>query len=119
MSHLFFIIYGQPVPYKRTTQNAKWTDEQYHRYQAYKDAIVIAFLEQCQGDWGCDKPLTSVRGQKTRMDIVIYFADYKHGDPSNVHKGIEDALFVNDKFCSGSFDFFYDSLNPRVEVSIS
>jgi len=119
MSQLDFIIRGQPVPYKRTTQNAKWTDEQYHRYQAYKDAIVIAFLEQCQGDWGSDKPLTTVRGQKTRVDLKIFFADYKHGDPDNIFKAYADALFVCDKYVSGSFDFWYDAENPRVEVSIS
>ncbi len=80
---------------------------------------MLAFLDQCKGDWGHPKPLTTVKGQKTKVDIVIYFKNYAHGDPSNIHKAIEDALFANDKYCSGSFDYFYDTINPRVEVTIS
>jgi hypothetical protein len=113
-----FTVYGQPVPYCRTTQAAKFSAK-YKRYQQYKDCIVLAFLDQCKGDWGHPKPLTTVKGQKTKVDIVIYFKNYAHGDPSNIHKAIEDALFANDKYCSGSFDYFYDTINPRVEVTIS
>ncbi len=112
-----FVVNGQPVPYKRTTQAAKFCPK-YKVYQEYKDRVVAAFLEQCKGDWGYPKPLTTVKGHKTRVDIKIYFKNYAHGDPSNVHKAIEDALFENDKFCSGSFDYFYDHENPRVEVNI-
>lgn len=115
-----FVVNGQPVPYKRTTQAAKWDNEDYQRYQAYKDLVVNSFLGQCAGDWGIPKPLTSVQGQKTRVDIMIYFNpdDMRHGDPDNCMKAILDSLFVNDKFVAGSFDFDYDR-NPRIEVTIS
>ena len=117
---LDFTITGQPIGYKRTTQRGKFCDEDYHRYQAYKFHVVNCFLEQCTGDWGHPKPLTTTKGQKTRVDIMIYFNSkgMRHGDPSNVYKGIEDALFTVDKYICGSFDFQYDS-NPRVEITIS
>lgn len=115
---LKFTVNGQPVPYKRTTQAAKFCPK-YKVYQQYKDRVIASFLEQCKGDWGCPKPLTTVKGQKTKLDIKIYFKNFAHGDPSNIHKGIEDALFANDKYCAGSFDYDYDAKNPRVEVRIS
>lgn len=115
---LKFTVKGIPIGYKRTTQRAKYC-ENYKRYQQYKDLVVLAFLEQCAGDWGANKPLTTVKGQKTRVDIKIYFRDFTHGDPDNVLKAILDSLFVNDKYCSASFDYFYDHANPRVEVQIS
>jgi len=116
---LTFTVYGQPVPYKRTTQNSKWTDANYKRYQCYKDAIVLAFLEQCEGNWNHIKPLTTVRGQKTKVELMIYFKNFAHGDSDNVMKGLLDALFECDKYVSGSFDFDYDRINPRIEVKIS
>ena len=116
---LKFTIIGQPIGYKRTTQRGKFCDEDYHRYQAYKSHVVNCFLEQCTGDWGHPKPLTTVKGQKTRVDIMIYFKDFTHGDSDNITKAILDSLFAIDKFCSGSFDFDYDAVNPRVEVVIN
>lgn len=111
------MVFGQPVPYCRTTQAAKFSAK-YKRYQQYKDLVVLSFLEQCEGDWGASKPLTTVKGQKTRVDILIYFRDFTHGDPDNVFKAIADSIFENDKYVSGSFDYFYDHANPRVEVTI-
>ena len=113
-----FIVHGQPVPYKRTTQAAKFCPK-YKVYQEYKDRVVASFLDQCKGDWGYPKPLTTVKGVKTRVDIVIYFKNYAHGDGDNCYKAILDSLFANDKYCMGSYDFDYDAKNPRVEVQIS
>ena len=115
---LSFIVKGIPIGYKRTTQRAKYC-ESYKRYQQYKDLVVLSFLEQCAGDWGASKPLTTVKGQKTRVDIKIYFKDFTHGDPDNVFKAIADSIFEVDKYVCGSFDYFYDRTNPRVEVKIS
>ena len=113
-----FTVKGQPVPYKRTTQAAKFCAK-YKVYQEYKDCVVAAFLSQCVGTWGYPKPLTSIKGQKTRVDIMIYFKNYAHGDGDNVLKAILDSLFANDKFCTGSYDYDYDKENPRVEITIS
>jgi len=115
---LKFVVLGQPRPYLRTTQKAKFCPK-YKVYQQYKDRIVAAFLDQCKGDWGCPKPLTTVRGQKTKVDIMIYFKNYAHGDPDNIFKACADSLFSCDKYVCGSFDYFYDAKNPRVEITIS
>lgn len=113
-----FTVSGQPVPYKRTTQAAKFCAK-YKAYQEYKDLVIAAFLEQCKGNWGYPKPLTTVKGHKTRVDIKIYFKNFAHGDGDNVFKAIADSLFACDKYVIGSFDFDYDAKNPRVEVRIS
>lgn len=115
---LKFTVKGNPIGYTRTTQRAKYCDR-YKRYQQYKDSVVLAFLEQCKGDWGANKPLTTVKGSKTKMDIMIYFKDLTHGDPDNIFKAIADSIFEVDKYVCGSFDFAYDRDNPRVEVAIA
>lgn len=119
MEGITFVVFGKPVGYKRTTQAGARFDAGYKRYQRYKDAIAASFLSQVPGDWAGTKPLTTVKGEKTRVDIKIYFCDYTHGDPDNILKAILDALFECDKFVCGSFDFFYDKQNPRVEVTIT
>ena len=55
---------------------------------------------------------------KVQLDCMIYFANKKHSDPENARKGIQDAIFKNDKYVMGSVDFDYDKESPRVEVSI-
>ena len=115
---LTFTVYGNPVGYKRTTQAGCKFDKGYKRYQSYKQTVIDAFVAKHGGDRGV-KPLTTVRGEKTRVDIKIYFRDYTHGDPDNVFKGCADSLFVNDKYVYGSFTFDYDKANPRVEITIS
>lgn len=119
MSEIRFTVLGHPVGYMRTTQAGCKFDRQYKRYQAYKSAVVAAFLDQVTGEWGSPKPLTTTSESKTHVSIKIYFKNRIHADPSNVHKAIEDALFACDKYCEGSFNFGYDSTNPRVEVTLS
>lgn len=49
---------------------------------------------------------------------MTYFANDSRSDPDNVQKGVADALFKNDKYVAGSYDFAFDKENPRVEVEI-
>lgn len=105
------------VPYMRTTQKQKYRDKNYPRYLAWKAYVRTRFIQKT------NKYPHQVfkKNQKYYMDIKIYFYDKTHGDSDNVYKGINDALFnepLNDKYIAGSFDFFYDKENPRVEVSI-
>lgn len=53
--------------------------------------------------------------QKFKLDIKIYFANNRRGDPEGIFGGIADAIFENDRNLSGSFDFDFDKNNPRVE----
>jgi len=55
--------------------------------------------------------------KKIYMNIKLYHADKKHGDGDNYWKAIADAIFTQDKYVAGSFDFFYADV-PRVEVEI-
>ena len=40
-------------------------------------------------------------------------------DPDNIFKACADSLFACDKYLIGSFDYFYDAVNPRIEIKIS
>lgn len=113
-----FTIRGHPVGYARTTQAGCKFDKKYKRYQAYKSAVIAAFLDQIPGDWGKDKPLTTNESNRSHLSLKIYFKNRIHCDPDNCFKAISDSLFVCDKYVSGDFDFDYDKDNPRVEVSI-
>lgn len=97
------------------------------RYAAWKDYVAkFILLKVAKEDFKTYSKLADIYeykpikydGKKACMDIYILFANKAHGDPDNIFKGIADALFVNDKFLSGSFDFGYDKESPRVEVRI-
>ncbi len=119
-----FAVSGDPVPYLRITQgqmrlmrvpDQKLDDEKLkvkrsiEKYMTYKSAVYwAAVYENFQR-----KPK-----DKVFMNVVIYFSSGQHGDPDNIRKGIQDAVFENDNKVAGSVDFFYDPKNPRVEVEI-
>jgi hypothetical protein len=115
---IHFTIPGHPVGYMRTTQAGCKFDRQYKRYQAYKSKVVAAFLDQCPGSWGSPKPLTTTPDKKTCVSLKIYFKNRVHCDPDNCFKAVADSLFSCDKYVFGNFDFDYDPINPRVEVTL-
>ena len=102
-------IKGNPIPYFRQTQASSRFNKNARRYHAWKDYVRKAANIS-------DKLVTE---GKLTMDIKVYFKDKTHGDSDNIFKGIADAMFKNDKYLSGSFDFDYDINNPRVEVTIN
>lgn len=119
---------GNPIPYFRTTQNTQWKPGAV-RYQNWKGRVVATYLDAISGmtkierkDFGDahdliqKKPIKATNG-KIRMDLMIYFKDNTHGDCDNIFKGIADALFMNDKYLAGSFDYAYADAG-RVEVTI-
>lgn len=105
-----------PVPYKRTTQRAKFADKEYKKYQQWKLKVVGEFIKEFKTyPHRVFEPKT-----KYYVDIIIYYKDKTHGDSDNVFKGILDAIFakpLNDKYICGSMDYFYDKENPRVEIT--
>jgi hypothetical protein len=78
-------------------------------YLAYKDKVYSYSLGQM---------IDRKPKEKVFMDVMIYFGSRRHGDPENVRKGIQDAIYINDRMVAGSVDFDYDPGNPRVEIEI-
>ena len=106
-----------PVPYKRTTQRAKFVSKDYARYKEWKNKIYVAFIGAFK------KPPHKILKNDTKyyVDVMVYYKDKKHGDTDNIGKGVNDAIFqkpLSDKYVAGSFDFDYDKNNPRVEIKI-
>ena len=120
MSEYHFIVRSKanPVPYKRTTQRQKFVDAGYKKYLTYKSLIYATFIK------AFSKHPHQLLEKKTKyyVNILIFFKDKKHGDSDNIYKGVLDAIFqkpLNDKYIAGSFDYFYDKENPRIEIKIS
>jgi hypothetical protein len=102
---------GNAVPYKRMTQaEARIRNKPgIKRYLDWKDMIAsstnhLAFMRAPQ--------------EKVYLYVHVYFRDKRHGDPENVRKGIQDAMYVQDKLVAGCVDFGYDRDNPRVIITI-
>lgn len=119
-------VTGNPLGYHRTTQKLKRTAAA-RRYEEWKDWVWAQAEKQGAGK------LRAKDDQKFFLSVMIYFENKAHSDPSNVFKGIEDALadstkrigrvkqiqerfYKNDKHGCGCFDFEYSKEDPRVEI---
>ncbi|QCD44108.1 RusA family crossover junction endodeoxyribonuclease [Campylobacter mucosalis] len=98
-----------PVPYKRTTQRQKWVDKGYKKYLAFKELLRWQFKAQNKAE-----PRLSGR---YHVSIVATYKDKTHGDTDNIAKGVNDALFSDDKLVSGDYDFRYGKFGG-LEVKI-
>lgn len=125
MKTITFTIYGNqedrmgnPIPCARTTQAGQWTPKAM-RYNAWKTYVVASYLDAIDGmkkidraDFGeahdllQKKPIKAAT-HKQRMSLKIFYKDKTHADCDNIFKGIADALFMNDKYLAGDFDYFY------------
>jgi hypothetical protein len=119
-----FVIPGSPVPYLRMTQaqvklmripdsrlrpDGLRIKQRIRRYLAYKDLVLKCSLGQ---------EIERRPRKKVFLDVMIYFSIGRRGDPENIRKGIQDAIYLQDRMVAGSVDFAYDPGNPRVEVEI-
>lgn len=119
-----FEVPGDSVPYTRMTRGGlkllKMPDHKLdktgldkkrkiQRYLDYKNLVEMISLQA---------KFDRAPKEKVYLNCMIYFKNYAHADPENVRKGIQDALFDNDKYVAGAYDFDYDPQNPRVEVTI-
>lgn len=127
-----------PVPYLRMTSNEikllKIPDFRIRSRSALKKKRAIeryldwkAYVQQCcyfmarideRKALKVEIVNTVRQKRKVQLDCMIFFANKKHGDPDNIRKSIQDALFANDKYVVGNVDYQYDKENPRVEVKI-
>ena len=127
---------GNPIPYLRMTQNEikllkipdeklmdsgikkKWGIRRYLNWKKYVE-VYLYFYSRIGGRKARKEEIERIINQdKVKLDCMIYFANKKHGDPDNIRKGIQDSIFGNDKHVVGCVDYDYDSVKPRVEVSI-
>ena len=108
---------GNPLGYHRTTQGSYWNKSS-RRYYAWKQHVIDAYCEAGGlSDFSTAKPIPKSK-KKIYLHTMTYFANDSRSDPDNVQKGIADALFQDDKYVAGSYDFDFDKENPRVEVEI-
>ncbi|MDL0090088.1 RusA family crossover junction endodeoxyribonuclease [Campylobacter gastrosuis] len=98
-----------PVPYKRTTQRQKFKDANYKKYLAFKELIRWHFKAQ-------NKTEPSLKG-RYHVSVMATYKDKTHGDTDNVAKAVNDALFSDDKFVSGDYNFKYGKFGG-LEVKI-
>jgi len=123
---------GNPLPKHRLTRRQQWSDkaERYHEYLeyvrgAFLDAIAKRGVIKAADKWMLEhigytgrKPLFTGT-EKCRMKIFIHWSSKAHGDPENVFGAIADAIFEQDKYLAGSFDWEYcPKKQGRVDVEI-
>jgi Endodeoxyribonuclease RusA len=111
---------GNPIPYYRMTQASKWEDPAAKRYLAWKKYVQQCWLEKFHR-------YPQFGAGRYRLDVTCYFTTTKnggncsHGDPENVRKGVQDALFAQDQHVVGSVDYHHVQGNdrPRVVIVVS
>ena len=130
---------GNSYPKKRFTDRQQWTDaaKDYHEWLDFVRAEFLAALLESKKieyrefrklfitcEYGTEslaasrKPIYS--GKKpARMKLMVYWNHPDvHPDPENVFGSIADALFKEDKYLAGSFEWAVDKDKPRVEIVI-
>lgn len=121
---------GNPIPYTRTTQRSKGISPRYAKYMQWVGFVQQEFCKANPDATGMGKyTLNLFRHKKpillppelmASVDIKIQWANRKGGDGDNVLKGILDALFVQDKWVKGSYDWAVDTEHGgAVEVKIT
>lgn len=101
---------GNPIPCLRVTQRSIWSKPA-KRYNAWKKYVVGCWIEK----FG-ERPDFNSFGEH-RLNVHCRFKGERHGDPTNIRRGIEDALFKNDKHVFGTVTFNHgEPPGVRIEV---
>lgn len=120
---------GNPMPKIKLTKGQQWTSraQEYARYKdhvraalmdAFKNTAIYPMIVRNIGVKG--KPLTTTRDQKGTMRIFIRWASDIRGDSEGIFGAIADALFTQDKYLVGAFDYEYaHDRRGSVEVVIT
>lgn len=103
---------GNAVPKLKMTGRQHWTPKA-QNYVAWKKTVASACSRELDrlgvyADWydrfAEVKPIQTGK-EKIRMDIMIRWKNHAHGDPENIYGSLADAIFKQDKYLAGSFDF--------------
>lgn len=126
-----FTIDREPMAKLKMTGKQHWLPKA-QKYVQYKEYVKGRFLDALIGDdfraigersmiEKGHKPIPKRDRTFARMDIMIYYTSHVHADPENVFGGIADALFCDDKYLAGSFDYEHigGTSPPRVDVQIT
>lgn len=113
-------LQGNPIPYERTTQRGKWVRPSSIRYRHWKTYVLKSWVEQVRKSPPCETD------GRYRLDCHIYLLKDPrmgrgcgHGDPENIRKGIQDALFqFGDQHVIGSVEYDHVEKNPCVVVTV-
>lgn len=117
-----FVVPGPPKGYLRRTRYGKHTAAA----RAYHDYMIE--VQACARAAGLYLPLEAAEGSEIMIRTWAQFVNRRHPDPSNVHKGIEDALFYvpedlrkfhstnGDKYVGGNYG--YPRYGDRAFVSV-
>ena len=103
--------YGNPIPYERMTQRSKWKprNKRYFRWKLY--------ITQCWlAKYG--RPPKFNPGETYRLDVVCFFKGEVHADCENIRKGVQDALFSNDKHIWGFVSFAHTEKRPGISITV-
>jgi hypothetical protein len=118
-----------PIPKLKMTGKQQWTPKA-RRYKKWKEHVVEALIKELERRSPAaareaaknyaifGKPLV-LATRRARMDIVIVWSDGTHGDPENIFGSIADALFHNDKYLAGSFDFKDEYGDGAVDILLT
>lgn len=106
--------WGNAVPYTSQAheRGGSRKSKQLKRYKAYKQWLAWQLKGKLDGIG------TPGRDEKVYLYVHIYFRDHTHGDPENVRKAIQDAIYGKDKYVMGCYDCGYDKENPSVIITI-
>jgi len=102
---------GNPIPYERMTQRNKWLPRN-KRYFSWKRYIIESWIEKYY------RPPDFLAGVAYRLDVKCYFKGEAHADPENIRKGVQDALFSNDKHIWGLVSFAHTENCPSVKITV-
>lgn len=124
--------YGNPLPKLKMTGKQRWMPKA-QEYGRWKQHVKGCFLSELVDEGLLKradfrdliyvhedlKPIVKSK-KPARMEIMIWWCSDVHGDPENIFGSIADALFENDKYLAGSFDFAQSpNKKARVDVTIT
>lgn len=113
IKNIKIIIYGQPIPAKRVTGRSLWRAKDYAEYKEYLAFSIIK------------KRIAPYKGDCYINNISFYRKGNRRADIDNLLKGVLEAfqmsgLVKNDNQVVGigGLSLYYNSDNPRVEITL-